>query len=166
MLLKTSLATAFEIDFSRRRGPNSVGNTTVPAAGTPTPTLSGSTEVGYRSKPEEPRSLFQDLFSPHQTSQEVVILITENGFIPKMLQLRKGQKYVIHVVNVNERNKNVSFVLDAFSEFHATYFGKMKTFEIQPKQEGIYDFQSPESTFAGKFVVLSESTSGRAPASR
>jgi hypothetical protein len=135
---------AFEIDFSRRRGPASVGEA----------------QAGGKD-----RSFFQDLLGAPQGQQEVVILLTENGFVPKSVHLRKGQRYTVHVVNVNEKNKNVSFVLDAFSEFHSTFFGKMKSFEITPKQEGVFEFQSPESSLTGRMVILSEPTSGRAPAS-
>lgn len=138
-------AFAFEIDFSRRRGPASV-----------------SESQGGK----DGRSFFQDLVGAPTGQQEIVILLTETGFVPKSVHLRKGQRYTMHVVNVNEKNKNVSFVLDAFSEFHSTFFGKMRSFEITPKQEGVFEFQSPESSLTGRLVILSEPSSGRAPASR
>jgi hypothetical protein len=58
-------------------------------------------------------------------------------------------------VNVNEKEKNVSFILDGFSEHHATYYGKIKSFRLEPKKEGVYSFQSPETSAEGKLVVFS-----------
>jgi hypothetical protein len=55
---------------------------------------------------------------------------------------------------VNEKEKNVSFVLDSFSEHHATYYGKIKTFTIRPQKEGVFKFVSPETAAQGKLVVF------------
>lgn len=118
-----------------------------PKAGT------GSTGKSLLSK------VFQEISSPSQT---LVILNTENGFVPDQLRLKKGVNYRIHVVNVNEKEKNVSFVLDAFSEHHATYFGKQKTFEISPKTEGIFSYQCPETAKQGRIVIYGDE---RTPAS-
>ena len=41
---------------------------------------------------------------------------------------------------------NVSFVLDSFSEYHATFYGKIKSFVIRPVKEGVYKFVSPETS--------------------
>ena len=57
---------------------------------------------------------------------------------------------------MNQKEKNASFILDAFSEQHATYFGVEKNFQIQPKVEGIFSFQCPEMSHQGKFVVVSD----------
>ncbi len=86
--------------------------------------------------------------------QEVVILNTEKGFIPDTLNLRKGNTYRIHVVNVNEKAKNVSFILEAFSEHYGTFYGKPREFSISPKAEGIYSFQCPETGRQGRIVVV------------
>ena len=104
-------AIALEIDFSRRRQlirePASKGEAA-----------------------QKQQLLFLDLFSSSEPVQELVILNTSSGFVPSTVQLRKGGKYVVHVVNVNEKSKNISFILDSFSEHHATYYGKIKTFNI------------------------------------
>jgi len=101
-----------------------------------------------------------------RTSQELVVLNTEKGFIPGTIRLREGGIYKIHVVNVNEKEKNVSFILDPFSEYHATYFGKIKSFTVSPKKEGIFSFVCPETSAQGKLVVYPLSgTSHRRPAS-
>ena len=86
--------------------------------------------------------------------QEIVILQTETGFVPQRVPVRQGLTYKMSVVNVNEKERNVSFVLDAFSEHHATYYGKIKSFMIHPQQDGIFSFQSPETAFQGQLVVL------------
>ncbi len=91
--------------------------------------------------------------NPVEPSQEIVILQTEKGFVPEMIHLKKGDVYKVHVVNLNLKEKNVSFVMDAFSQTHNTVYGLMKTFTIQPKIEGVYSFQSPETGFLGKVVI-------------
>jgi hypothetical protein len=63
---------------------------------------------------------------------------------------------------VNQKQKNISFVMDAFSEHHATYFGERKSFVIAPKVEGIFSFQCPETANEGVVTVYSDSS--RSPA--
>lgn len=114
--------------------------------------------------------LLESVFEGGELTQEAVILSTERGFVPSSLRLRKGSRYLVHVVNVNEKDKNVSFVLDAFGEHHATYYGKIKSFRLEPKKEGVYSFQCPETAAEGRIVVYSPGGSGpptplRAPAS-
>ncbi len=111
-----------------------------------------------------PEGLLSSLQSAAGEAQNVVILHTENGFVPETVPLKKGMKYRIHVVNINEKEKNVSFVVDAFSEQHSAYFGKEKVFEISPKTGGVFSFLCPESAKQGKFVVLPDDDS-RKPAS-
>ncbi len=99
------------------------------------------------------KTLFTSLFDSSEPVQEMVILNTEKGFVPTTVRVKQDGNYKIHVVNVNEREKNISFVLDAFSEHHATYFGKIKTFEIRPKHSGVFRFVSPETAAQGRLVV-------------
>jgi hypothetical protein len=91
--------------------------------------------------------------NPIEPSREIVIIQTETGFVPAMIHLKKNDVYKIHVVNLNEKEKNVNFVMDAFSQTHNTIYGALKTFTIQPKVEGVYSFQSPETGIAGKVVI-------------
>ncbi len=97
--------------------------------------------------------VFDFILNSGEPIQEIVILNTDRGFVPSTVRTREGFQYKVHIVNVNEKDKNVSFVLDAFSEHHATYFGKIKTFMIHPQKEGIYTFQSPETSSQGRLVV-------------
>ncbi len=99
--------------------------------------------------------------APHATSfdasepvTEVVIMNTQKGFVPNTLRLRKNVKYKVHVVNVNEKEKNISFVLDGFSEHQSTYYGKVKSFYLQPTREGVYSFNCPETSIEGRLVVF------------
>ncbi len=87
--------------------------------------------------------------------QDIVILNTEKGFVPGTLFLHVDQSYKIHVVNVNEKNKNVSFIMDAFSQHHGTYYGQIRSFVIRPTQSGIVTFQSPETSAQGRVVIRS-----------
>jgi hypothetical protein len=86
--------------------------------------------------------------------QELVILNTQKGFIPSQVRLVKGQHYKIHVVNVNEEKKNVSFIMDGFDQHYATYYGQIKTFNLDPDKEGVFEFECPETTYMGKAVVF------------
>jgi hypothetical protein len=136
-LLTLQTANAFDIDLSRRRHET---NKKEAATSTVAPKSDGE--------------YFLDLFNPSEPKQELVILNTEKGFVPTKVALRKGSRYTIHVVNVNEKEKNVSFILDAFSEHHSTFYGKIKSFEIKPAEEGVFSYQCPETSFEGKFVVF------------
>src|SRR5262249_10200229 len=117
---------------------------------------------------EKDKGFLSSLFDSSEPVQEMVILNTDRGFVPSTVRVRQGGSYRIHVVNVNEREKNVSFVLDAFSEHHATYFGKIKSFEIHPKRNGVFRFISPETSAQGRLVVFpaSESAPEAAPSMR
>jgi plastocyanin domain-containing protein len=99
------------------------------------------------------KTIFQSVFEPSVPLQEVVIMNTDRGFIPSTLNVKEGMRYKVHIVNINETEKNISFVMDAFSEHHATYFGKVKTFTIEPKKSGVYSFQCPETSAQGRLVV-------------
>ena len=54
---------------------------------------------------------FESLFESGATAGEIVVLNTEKGFVPSTIRVKKGLAYQIYVVNVNEKEKNVSFVL-------------------------------------------------------
>ncbi len=116
---------------------------------------------------EETRTenLVGSFFETSGPTQEIVILNTDKGFVPETLRLKKGNNYRIHVVNVNEKEKNVSFILDAFSEHHGTFYGQPKEFSIVPKIEGIYSFQCPETAKQGRIVVIGNEEQ-RKPASK
>ncbi|MCB0408040.1 MAG: cupredoxin domain-containing protein [Bdellovibrionales bacterium] len=96
---------------------------------------------------------FDSLFTSGEPVQEMVILNTPTGFVPSTLNVKVGGNYKLYVVNVNEEKKNVSFVMDAFSEHHATYYGNIKSFHISPKKDGIFSFVCPETSAQGRLVV-------------
>lgn len=104
---------------------------------------------------EPERSFVDKIFDAGEPTQDIVILNTERGFVPNTIRVRKDGRYMVHVVNVNEKEKNVSFILDGFSEHHATFFGKVKTFRLEPRREGVFSFMSPETAVEGKFIVFS-----------
>ena len=135
-LLSTSVFADWSVDFSRRS--KSMSHSGWGAAEAPQNQKSG---------------LFDKIFDASVPVHEIVILNTDHGFVPASIRVREGHQYKVHVVNVNDKAKNVSFVLDAFSEHHATYYGKIKTFNIHPKREGVYTFNSPETSAQGRLVV-------------
>lgn len=112
-------------------------------------------EIPVEFKQEEEKSFFDGMFTKGPDTMDVVIINTETGFIPSQVRLLEGRNYKVHVVNVNAKDKNVSFVLDAFSEHHSTYYGAVKTFLISPQKEGIYSFESPETNSRGRIIVQS-----------
>lgn len=168
---------AWEVDLSRRQNQMQRSMGRAPATAelvplgmnseVPTDVLGKTSMRPIQVQDEKPNILgkvFQEMTSPSQT---IVILNTANGFVPNKIHLKKGMSYNLHIVNVNEAEKNVSFILDAFSEHHATYFGKEKKIEISPKTEGIFSFQCPETAVQGQLIVYSDSINGdlRLPAS-
>lgn len=161
------------VDFSRREKQTRVQDMQrAPASTSVEMPVEASTSA---SDPQQPTTnvqtptrpgFFQSLFQSGEIAQEIVVLNTDKGFIPSTIRVRKGLNYEIHVVNVNEKEKNVSFVLDSFSEHHATYYGKIKTFVIHPQKEGVYRFISPETSAQGKLVVYPDpGVDNRMPAS-
>lgn len=144
----------WKIDLSRRQQQTRSQDLREPAS-TDQPVTVDSPKAGF----------FETLFDNTPIAGEIVVLNTDKGFIPSTIRVRKGQAYQIHVVNVNDKEKNVSFVLDSFSEHHATFYGKIKSFTIRPQKEGVYKFVSPETASSGKLVVFPGGTDARAPAS-
>lgn len=130
---------AFEIDFSRRKDFMKTQET--------------QGEAPQSARLPEPTSIekIKTNFAPYQ---DVVILNTEKGFLPTSLSLKEGTKYRISVVNVNEKEKNVSFIMSAFAQYHGTSYGQITTFEVTPEKEGVYTYQCPETSLEGKVVVL------------
>lgn len=100
------------------------------------------------------RGVFEDLLNSKEPVREVVILNTNSGFIPSVLRLKEGASYRFHVVNVSKKAKNVSFVMEDFSEFHGTYYGQVVSFYIHPKKTGVYTYQCPETSAQGRLVVV------------
>lgn len=104
----------------------------------------------------------RDLSTATSDSQDLVVLLTEKGFVPSSVRMKVGGQYRLHVVNINEREKNVSFVLDAFAEHHGLFFGREKVVSLIPQRDGIFQFECPETAMAGRLVIL-PTDSGRRP---
>lgn len=102
----------------------------------------------------EPLDLWSGLQTSEEPTQEMVILSTKTGFVPDRVRMRAGQRYKVTVVNVNEEHKNISFVLEAFSEFHGTYYGQLKSFFVKPAKEGQVSFTTPELGHKGQLIVM------------
>ncbi|MCB0414101.1 MAG: cupredoxin domain-containing protein [Bdellovibrionales bacterium] len=151
ILLSNSVCIAgWDFDFSRRMKSAPVEESRAPAS------------------QEGPKDHILDMvFGSKKALNELVVLNTENGFVPSTVRVKQGLRYKINVVNVNKNNKNISFVLDAFSEHHATYYGEIKTFYIQPQAQGSFSFQCPETSAQGRLVVFGGESSPeiRLPAS-
>ncbi|WP_235046252.1 cupredoxin domain-containing protein [Bdellovibrio bacteriovorus] len=153
LLLLTSVANAWEVDFSRRQVEfNKVKN---------------EDRLPASVQEDQSVNILSKVFDSVEPTQDIVIMNTEKGFVPAQVRLKKGGNYRIHVVNVNNKEKNVSFVLDAFSEHHNTVFGEQKTFHVTPKTDGIFSYQCPETAVQGKFIIYSDAAApDRMPASK
>ncbi len=148
-----SSAQAWEVDFSRRR--------------VQFDKVKNEDRLPASLKEDQTEAVLSKVFDTVEPAQDIVIMNTEKGFVPEVVRLRKGGNYRIHVVNVNNKEKNVSFVLDAFSEHHSTLFGEQRTFTVAPKTDGIFSYQCPETAIQGKFIIYSDSMGGdRKPATQ
>jgi plastocyanin len=151
MMLLAEAARAWEVDFSHHRKPVSEAPPQVDPA-----TPSASVEA----KKESAKSLdglvarTHSVVSANVDRQEFVILNTAKGFVPSQVRVKKGVHYTVHIVNVNENKKNVSFIMDGFNQHYGTYYGEIKSFNLDPDKEGVYEFECPETASAGKLVVF------------
>lgn len=151
MSLATS-AFAWEVDFSRREVDFSK--------------VKNENRLPASVRAEQSNAILTKVFDSVDPAQDIVIMNTEQGFVPETVRLKRGSNYRIHIVNLNAKEKNVSFVLDAFSEHHSTVFGEQKSFQVVPKTDGVFSYQCPETAVQGKFIIYSDSVStNRVPAS-
>lgn len=150
-LMTSHLASAWEVDLSRRQ--------------VDFQRVQNKSRLPASMSTSESVSLLGSALVVTEPIQEIVIMNTEKGFVPQTLKLKKDGNYKIHVVNINQKEKNVSFILDAFSEHHNTLFGESRTFELRPKVDGIFSFLSPETGLQGKIIIYSYDEN-RLPASQ
>ncbi|MFZ3228673.1 MAG: cupredoxin domain-containing protein [Pseudobdellovibrio sp.] len=165
---------ALEIDLSRRQGELQEMTSALrspSAVLTPEPSvvvLPGESPAVVKDEKAVNNEIIEALkkvVMPVDVSKEIVIAQTEDGFVPSLIQVKKGEIYKIHIVNLNMKEKNVSFLMDSFTQAHNTVYGSLKTFTIEPKVEGIFSFQCPETGVQGKIVVLQDNLKARKVAS-
>ncbi|MCJ8276014.1 MAG: cupredoxin domain-containing protein, partial [Bdellovibrionales bacterium] len=111
----------------------------------------------------EKKSVLDMVTDRQAPMQDLVIINTKDGWRPQNIQLKRNQRYKVHVVNVNKDKKNLSFMMDDFSQHHGTYFGEEVVFMIEPRREGLFDFQCPETGHKGQMVVYSSDASIESP---
>lgn len=146
---------AFDIDLSRRA--NEIKDITTIKSAPPKDAVTAAPVE--KPTDSEIMQALKNVVMPVDASKEIVILQTENGFVPELIQVKKGEVYKIHVVNLNMKEKNVSFLMDAFTQSYNTVYGTPKTFTIEPKVEGVFSYQCPETGVQGKLVVIPEASS-------
>ncbi len=122
------------------------------------------TEMSVSQKDQELVQAIRKAVRPVEPKKEIVILNTELGFVPDKIRVKKGEAYKVHIVNINMKEKNVSFLMDSFTQSHNTVFGIEKTFIIEPQIEGIYSFQCPETGIQGQLVVVNQASNRKATA--
>lgn len=151
---------AWDVDLSRRQPEPTQVEMSQPIS--PLPTASTKIE---KSTDAEIVEALKNVINPAETSKEIVILNTETGFIPDVIRVKKDEVYKIHIVNLNMKEKNVSFLMDSFTQSHNTIFGNLRTFTIEPKVEGVFSYQCPETGLQGKLVVVPAPNGSRKTAS-
>ena len=113
-------------------------------------------EATVKQKDKEILKAIRKAVAPVEPTNQIVILNTEQGFIPDKIHVKKGEAYKVHVVNINMREKNTSFIMDSFTQSHNTVFATEKTFNIEPQVEGVYSYQCPETGVQGQLIVVSD----------
>jgi len=113
-------------------------------------------EASVKQKDEEILKAIRQAVQPVEPTKQIVILNTENGFVPDKVRVKKGEAYKVHIVNINMREKNVSFIMDSFTQSHNTVFAIEKSFNIEPQVEGIYSYQCPETGIQGQLIVVNK----------
>jgi len=113
-------------------------------------------EATAKQKDAEILKAIHKAVQPVEPTNQIVILNTEQGFIPDKIRVKKGEAYKVHVVNINMREKNTSFIMDSFTQSHNTVFATEKTFNIEPQVEGVYSYQCPETGVQGQLIVVSD----------
>lgn len=158
-------ADEWNVDFSRRfrdvqnqdlRAPASLETSVVP---TTTPVKKSAPEASGTSS----QGMFNSLWSVSEPSQEIVILNTAKGFVPSTVRLKQGFTYRFHIVNINAKEKNVSFVMDTLSEQHGTYFAEPTSFNLKAEKDGVHKFACPETSIEGR-LIITPNAEVRAPA--
>ena len=144
---------AWEVDLTRRQLDfQRIQNVRMPASLVSIdPNINGSSDDKTSLEVVE---AIKRAVAPIEPAKDIVIVQTETGFIPDSVNLQKGQVYQIHIVNLNHKEKNVSFLLDSFSQSHNTVYGHIKSFKINPNIEGVFSYQSPETGATGTIVVV------------
>jgi plastocyanin len=132
--------------------PHSEAKTVMPTQNS----ISKPTEASLKQKDADILKAIRKAVQPVEPSNQIVILNTESGFVPAKVRVKKGESYKVHVVNINMREKNVSFIMDSFTQSHNTVFAQSKTFNIEPQVEGVYSYQCPETGIQGQLVVVGD----------
>lgn len=122
-------------------------------------------DLSVKQKDDEIQQAIRKAIQPVEPTKEIVILNTEAGFVPDKVRVKKGESYKVHVVNLNMKEKNVSFIMDSFTQSHNTVFGLMRSFNIEPKVEGVYSYQCPETGIQGQLIVIKDVEQNRKIAS-
>lgn len=118
-------------------------------------------EASVKQKDSEILRAIRKAVQPVEPTNQIVILNTERGFVPDKVHVKKGEAYKVHVVNINMREKNTSFIMDSFTQSHNTVFATEKTFNIEPQVEGVYSYQCPETGMQGQLVVVSDAPAAK-----
>lgn len=132
--------------------PHSEAKTVMPTQNS----ISKPTEASLKQKDGDILKAIRKAVQPVEPTNQIVILNTETGFVPAKVRVKKGESYKVHIVNINMREKNVSFIMDSFTQSHNTVFAQSKTFTIEPQVEGVYSYQCPETGVQGQLVVVGD----------
>lgn len=159
----TAAHAQWTVDFSRRFKDVQTNDLRAPAS-LDAPTPVGKQRPMPEAKGTSSQGVFNSLWSVSEPSQEIVILNTDKGFVPSTVRLKQGFTYRFHIVNINPKEKNVSFVMDSLSEQHGTFFAEPTVFNLKAEQDGVHKFACPETSIEGR-LIITPNAEVRAPAS-
>ena len=88
---------AWEIDLSRRQTqPVNIDNQRLPAS-----FVRAASKRVDKSTDAEILEALKNVVSTVEISRDIVIVNTDTGFVPELVQVKKGESYRIHIVNLN-----------------------------------------------------------------
>lgn len=85
---------------------------------------------------------------------DVVVALTDQGFIPQKLVMELGKSYEVYLVNLHERAKLSSFFIDEFAVQGTLPYSEIRKVTIIPKVVGEFFILSPETGALAQILVM------------
>ena len=114
--------------------------------------VTGEMELGGEER-RAPSPVLRGALPELMPVQEISLILTDEGFAPAKLHVKRGEAYQVTVVNVSGAHRNSSLVIPSLSIYEGIFFATPSTFQIQADHEGLFHFLSPESGTRGELVV-------------
>jgi|GEM_PF-5798791 len=158
---------ALEVDWSKRISTRNM--TTSFSSGSPHPSPSSFSTAPFRQPATSQDSVtvtiddstavnqewLNEVFQGPREVQQIVVLHTQEGFLPKQVMMNTSTRYELILVNVHPSQKLASYFLDDMGvQEESMPFGEVKKIILVPKKAGVYSLYSPESGWDAQVVVI------------